>query len=398
MHAAASDSKKNVLVADTGMDHDRRGSARCCPNFELPRRFVSVGQGGGKTKKCDYCKNEASKLHVCNNSNCRLKSLKKLIIFITNKFNRSKGLKDRKQGSNMKKSLFAIACAALVSASTAFAEGGMFEGYLPEDWKENGKADVVAAIKYTRMDFHNWKQESGTSSSTWLVTYDADLKIPFSILDWSSKINLAIGQTWTDGFGRRKSSDKIFVETMADFRAFPLFKPYVGARFESQFMRGYVYSEDDDGNEIKTTVSHFMAPGYVTQMAGIGYFPNENFSTRLGFANRMTIVADDSDTYTYADDPDTKKIEKFKDEPGLESITEFKYNYSDLVTFKSRLWAFINFKGFDEIDGKWENILAVTISPLFEIQIGYDIAYDKDLDKDSQHKNMFLVGMTWRWF
>ena len=220
----------------------------------------------------------------------------------------------------MKKSLFAIACAALVSASTAFADGGMFEDYLPENWKENGKADVVAAIKYTRMDFHNWKQESGTSSSTWLVTYDADLEIPFSILDWSSKINLAIGQTWTDGFGRRKSSDKIFVETMADFRAFPLFKPYVGARFESQFMRGYVYSEDEDGNEIKTTVSHFMAPGYVTQMAGIGYFPNENFSTRLGFANRMTIVADDSDTYTYADDPDTKKIEKFKDEPGLTPI------------------------------------------------------------------------------
>ena len=298
----------------------------------------------------------------------------------------------------MKKSLFAIACAALVSASTAFAEGGMFEGYLPENWKDNGKADVVAAIKYTRMDFHNWKQESGTSSSTWLVTYDADLRIPFSILDWSSKVNLAVGQTWTDGFGRRKSSDKIFVETMADFRAFPLFKPYIGARFESQFMRGYVYSEDEDGNEIKTTVSHFMAPGYVTQMAGIGYFPNDNFSTRLGFANRMTIVADDSDTYTYADDPDTKKIEKFKDEPGLESITEFKYVYNELVTFKSRLWAFINFKGFDEIDGKWENLLAVTLSPLLEIQIGYDIAYDKDLDEDSQHKNTILIGMTWRWF
>jgi hypothetical protein len=185
---------------------------------------------------------------------------------------------------------------------------------------------------------------------------------------------------------------------MADFRAFPLFKPYVGARFESQFMRGYVYSEDEDGNEIKTTVSHFMAPGYVTQMAGIGYFPNENFSTRLGFANRMTIVADDSDTYTYADDPDTKKIEKFKDEPGLESITEFKYAYSDLVTFKSRLWAFINFKGFDEIDGKWENLLAVTLVPYVELQVGYDMAYDKDLDRDAQYKTMVLFGLTWRWF
>ena len=263
----------------------------------------------------------------------------------------------------MKKSLFAIVSAALISASAAFAEGGMFEGYLPENWK----ADVVAAIKYTRMDFHNWKQESGTSSSTWLFTYDADLKIPFSIADWSNKVNLALGQTWTDGFGRRKSSDKIFVETMVDFHAFPLFKPYIGARFESQFMRGYVYSEDEDGNEIKTTVSHFMAPGYVTQMAGIGYFPNDNFSTRLGFANRMTIVADDSDLYAYADDADTKK-------------------------------AFVNFKGLYEIDGKWENLLAVTLSPLFELQIGYDIAYDKDLDKDSQHKNTILIGATWRWF
>ena len=297
----------------------------------------------------------------------------------------------------MKKSLFAIGCAALISASAAFAEGGMFEGYLPENWT----ADVVAAVKYTRMDFHNWKQESGTSSSTWLLTYDADVKGHWSVADWRNKVNLAIGQTWTDGFGRRKSSDKIFVETMADFHAFPKFKPYIGARFESQFMRGYVYSEDEDGNEIKTTVSHFMAPGYVTQMAGIGFFPNDStdyFSTRLGFANRMTITADGSDTYLYSDDPDTKKIEKFKNEPGLESITEFKYAFTDLISFKSRLWAFINFKGFDEIDGKWENLLIVTIPPLFELQIGYDVAYDKDLDKDSQHKNTILVGVTWRLF
>jgi hypothetical protein len=30
--------------------------------------------------------------------------------------------------------------------------------------------------------------------------------------------------------------------------------------------------------------------------------------------------------------------------------------------------------------------------------VGYDIAYDKDLDQDSQHKNMYLIGVTWRWF
>ena len=303
---------------------------------------------------------------------------------------RSMGKKDHKQGSNMKKSLFAIACATLISASTAFAEGGMFEAWLPE----NMTADVVAAVKFTRMQFSNWKFEDGTSSYTWLFSYDADLKNHWKVVDWRNKLNLALGYTWIDGVGKRKSSDKIFYETMADFNASEKVKPYVGARFESQFTRGYNYSEDEDGNEIKTTVSHFMAPGYVTQMAGIGYFPNDMFSTRLGFANRMTI----SNKYLYADDPDTKRHEKFKDEPGLESITEFKYSFSEIVTFKSRLWAFVNFKGVDEIDGKWENLLALSLSPLFEFQVSYDIAYDKDLDKDSQHKNVILVGVTWRWF
>lgn len=290
----------------------------------------------------------------------------------------------------MKKSLFAIACATLISASTAFAEGGMFEAWLPE----NMTADVVAAVKFTRMQFSNWKLEDGTSSYTWLFSYDADLKNHWSVVDWRNKLNLALGYTWIDGVGKRKSSDKIFYETMADFNVSEKVKPYVGARFESQFTRGYNYSEDEDGNEIKTTISHFMAPGYVTQMAGVGYFPNDNFSTRLAFANRMTISPD----YNYADDPDTKKHEKFKDEPGLESITEFKYSFSEIVTFKSRLWAFVNFKGVDEIDGKWENLLALSLSPLFEFQVSYDIAYDKDLDKDSQHKNVILVGVTWRWF
>ena len=298
--------------------------------------------------------------------------------------------KDHKQGRNMKKSLFAIACATLISASTAFAEGGMFEAWLPE----NMTADVVAAVKFTRMQFSNWKLEDGTSSYTWLFSYDADLKNHWSVVDWRNKLNLALGYTWIDGVGKRKSSDKIFYETMADFNVSEKVKPYVGARFESQFTRGYNYSEDEDGNEIKTTVSHFMAPGYVTQMAGVGYFPNDNFSTRLAFANRMTISPD----YNYADDPDTKRHEKFKDEPGLESITEFKYSFSEIVTFKSRLWAFVNFKGVDEIDGKWENLLALSLSPLFEFQVSYDIAYDKDLDKDSQHKNVILVGVTWRWF
>ena len=270
------------------------------------------------------------------------------------------------------------------------AEGGMFEGSLPENWT----ADVVAAVKWNYYNFSNWQQD-GTSNYTWLVTYDADVTGKWKVANWRNLLNLSLGKTWTDGLGQRKSTDKIFWESMVDFNITEKFKIYVGNRFETQFLAGYVYSTDDEGNEVKTAVSSFMDPAYETQVAGVAFIPNDMFSQRLGFANRMTI----SNGYGFADDKETTdKVEKFKDEPGLESITEFKYSFSSIASFKSRLWAFVNFKGVDEIDGKWENLLAVTLVPYIELQVGFDMAYDKDLSLDAQYKTMVLFGLTWRWF
>lgn len=283
-----------------------------------------------------------------------------------------------------------LACAAACAfAAPAMAEGGMFEGVLPENWT----ADVVAAVKYNYYNFSNWQQD-GTSNYTWMVTFDADVQGKWKIANWRNLVDIDLGQTWTDGLGKRKSADKLFWESMVDFNLTEMFKIYVGNRFETQILAGYEYSTGDDGEEVKKAVSSFMDPAYETQVAGVAFVWKDMFSQRLGFANRMTI----SNGYGFADDPDTDKFEKFKDEPGLESITEFKYSWSEYFSFKSRLWAFCNFEGLDEIDGKWENLLTATITPYFELQVGFDVAYDKDLDLDAQYKNMVLFGLTWRLF
>lgn len=295
------------------------------------------------------------------------------------------------------KSLILFGLAALTSATTAHAEGGMFEGALPENWT----ADVVAAVRYNFYSYNNWQQD-GTSNYNWLITYDADVQGKWKVANWRNLIDIDLGQTWTKGLGKRKSADRLFWESMLDFNMTEVLKPYIGNRFETQIMAGYAYSEDENGDEVKKAVSSFMDPAYETQVAGLAYIPNDNFSQRLGFANRMTI----SKGYGYADVHYDEKvaagrkdqIKEFRDEPGLESITEFKYNLSDIVTFKTRLWAFCNFEGVEQIDGLWENLLSIMIAPLIEVQVGYDMAYDYDRDKDAQYKTMVLFGLTWRWF
>lgn len=290
----------------------------------------------------------------------------------------------------MKKQLFALAAAALVGASSLYAENGMFSGYLPENWN----ADVVAAVKYTRHYYSSNWHDGGTNTNTALLKYDADVQGNWKYANWRNLVNLAWGQEYTKDLGTRKAEDKIFWESTIDFNMTEVLKPYMGARWETQFSKTYIY-EDEEGNEIKRAISCFMDPGYLTEFAGLAFIPNDIFSQRLAFANRMTF----SDGYGYADDPDTDdEVETFKDEPGLESITEVKYNFTDIVSFKSRLWAFVNFEGVDEIDGKWENTLSILITPYLEFSFGNEIFYDKDLHKNTQYKDSMYFGLTWRWF
>ncbi|WP_308602904.1 DUF3078 domain-containing protein [uncultured Fibrobacter sp.] len=279
-----------------------------------------------------------------------------------------------------------LALAVTLFAASSFAEDGMFSGALPKNWN----ADVLASAQFTRQHYSNWNNGAdGVNTNVWILKYDADVIGHFSHFDWRSVVKLEWGQTYMKGLGTRKSNDKIFIETTVAENDFKPFEPYAGLRFESQFAKSYTYTDST-----KTPISCFMDPGYFTQMLGVSFAPNDNFRQSIAFANRMTI----SDGYGWADDADTKKIETFKDEPGLESVTEYKVALSSLASFKTRLWAFVNFKGVDEIDGKWENRLDVTIAPLIVLSVGVDVAYDKDIDEDTQYRDAVTLGITWRWF
>ncbi len=281
-----------------------------------------------------------------------------------------------------------ILCLCLISITGIFAADGMFSSALPENWK----ADVVASVKYSRNSYDNWTA-GGTNTNSWRLHFDADVTGQWNLVNWRNLLNLAWGQTYMASFGTRKAVDKIFYESTLDYNRFEPFKPYLGVRFESQFTTGYEYY-DAVATPYHVAQSGFMDPGYFTQFAGIGYVPNDNFSQRIAFANRMTF----SDKYGAADDPETAKVEKFKDEPGVESITEYKVSLFSMLTFKTRLWAFTNFEGRKEIDAKWENALSITILPLIELSASVDVAYDRDTSKDHQYRDAFNLGITWRWF
>lgn len=247
---------------------------------------------------------------------------------------------------------------------------------------------AIAAFNLSQNSHHNWTA-GGEDAIVWQASLQAGSEAAFTSWNWNNTIDLAYGRTQIDDQASRKHLDKLFFESLVNYNLRTTLKPYVAGRAESQFTKSYVYSD----TAARVAISNFWDPGYLTESVGLSYIPNTIFQTRLGFALKQTF----SEEYAWADDPETlDKIETFKNEPGLESISEVNLPWNEIVVFKSRLSAFVNFKGTEEIDGRWENTLNAQVSKYLVFSAGLEMLYDKDLSVDSQLRQSLTIGLTYQ--
>lgn len=247
---------------------------------------------------------------------------------------------------------------------------------------------AIAAFNLSQNSNHNWTA-GGEDAIVWQATLQAGSEAAFTSWNWKNTLDLAYGRTQINNQASRKHLDKLIFESLVNYNLLATLKPYVAGRAESQFTKSYVYSD----TAARLTISNFWDPGYLTESAGLSYIPNKIFQTRLGFALKQTFSAD----YGWADDAETvDEIETFKNEPGLESISEVNLPWNEIVVYKSRLSAFVNFKGTDEIDGRWENSLNAQVSKYLVFSAGLEMLYDKDLSVDSQLRQSLTIGLTYQ--
>lgn len=271
----------------------------------------------------------------------------------------------------------------------AFLIGGISMAFAQQtDTTSVWKNQVVGNLNLTQASFSNW-QQGGENSLAWQVKLDMDFERDTKKWNWSTTGKFELGFAKVAGVSARKSSDLIDLETVLTKKMSKLLNPFVSATGKSQFVAGFQYNDDDT----KTKVSKFLDPGYFTQSAGVGYKPNKQFESRLGFTIKETITSDFPKPY--ADDPATADIEKTKIEPGLSSVTTFKRNLHENILYGTKVDIFSDFEGFNRIDLLWENRLTMKVTKYINVNVTLDLFYDKDITNDLQLKEVLGVGFTY---
>lgn len=277
------------------------------------------------------------------------------------------------QTINIKKGLSVSVIAIALFASMGFSE-----------WKK----EAVTSFNISNTYLDNWT-EGGEDAITWNIKGNGKLEQDLVKHNWTQQGKVGFGQTKLGSSTFRKSLDEIFFESLYRYKLTTLLNPYSAATLQTQWTSGYQYTDTS-----RTRVSDFWDPGYLTQSVGMGLSPLPTLITRLGFSIKESF----SSEFAWADDKATTKKEDVLVEPGLESITTYSTKFNDILKYDTKLSAFVNFKGVEEIDGKWENMLVAKVAKYLSFQAGLTVLYDYNLSKDTQIKQDLSVGLTYSLF
>jgi len=250
-------------------------------------------------------------------------------------------------------------------------------------WKHTS----VGTLTLTQVAFTDWSQ-GGDNALSWALGLDGKSVLEEAKTNWANSYKFGFGQARLGDQSIRKTDDRIDLETMLTYKIWEVVNPYGAATLKTQFANGYKY--DAAGNSM--AVSKFFDPAFLTQSAGIVYQPIAELKTRFGAGLREIVT---SEFNGYADDPETRDIEKTRIDGGLESVTELNVPLEENVTLTSKLEMFSAFKRMDEIVVRNDNMVTAKVSKYLTVMLNVQLINEKAVSPRTQFKEVLAFGFSY---
>ena len=277
----------------------------------------------------------------------------------------------------MKKNLlfFLFLCASTIMAQT------------PDSLKNVWLPSLVTGFGINQTAFTNWVK-GGENSIAWSLYGNFTLNRESDMWSFKNQIKASYGRAKIGSETYKTTDNDFYMEDVASYNVGWEISPFASNAIRTQVTKGYDYKQTTAPN-----ISDFFDPGYVTQTFGFTYNKNKNIITRFGLAFQEVFT----NKFTqYSDDPDTKdKIEKFKFETGIESVTDLNFTIDTNVLYNSKFRLFSRFESLDVWDVRWDNTITAKVNSWLNVNFTYLLIYEKDQSVKTQTKQTLQIGIVY---
>lgn len=261
------------------------------------------------------------------------------------------------------------------------------DSLLKQGWNPSG----VVGINLSQIAFKDWTQ-GGSNALAYTLFSNFNLIYFDYPWKWRNSLKAAYGRTKLEDQGYRTTDNEFYFESIVTRKINWPVDPYFALTVRSSITKGYDYKVDP-ANQIVD----FFDPGYVSQSLGFQYDYKEIFFSRLGIALQQTFANKFAAEYT-DDSETTDKIENFRLDTGIESVSGIKYNFYENMTYLSLLRLFSRFNSLDVWDVRWDNTIAAKVNDYITVNFNVVLVHEISQSRRTQFKEAINIGISYNLF
>jgi len=270
------------------------------------------------------------------------------------------------------------------------------EDTIKDGWRSKGKLIFL----FNQANFNNWVA-GGENSFSGNLGLDYQINYKKNDYTWDNRIIASYGllQTQNSSF-EKKTDDQLEVNSIVAKKTESYWYYSFLVNFRTQFSKGYLYSKDENGAEIREEHTNFMSPGYL--LFGPGMYWKKNDNLKLNFApltskltfvdNYYTSILGYVDGSYFGVDANKSMLYQF----GFNATGYYKFQIMENVTAENLLNLYSNYlEKPQNIDINYTLNIVMKINKVLSANLNFQAIYDDDAFAGFQTKEVFGVGLNY---
>ena len=262
-------------------------------------------------------------------------------------------------------------------------------------WKTKG----IVTLLFNQSSFNNWIAGGEDSfAGTLGINYDFNYKK--DDITWDNKILASYGllQTKTADFAK-KTDDRLEFNSIVGKRAFGEWYYSYFLNFRTQFTKGYIYSQDVNGKEIRTESTSFLSPGYLTTGPGIYWTKDANLKINFAPLTSKFTFVDNAYTsgigYVDGDYFGVDANNSMRYELGFYASIYYKLAIMTNVTAENTLNAYSNYlEDPQNVDIDYSLNIIMKVNRFLSANFSFQAIYDDNAYEGFQTRQVFGLGVN----
>jgi len=259
-------------------------------------------------------------------------------------------------------------------------------------WKTKGNLIFL----FNQSNFNNW-QAGGENNISGNLGINYDFNYKKDKITWDNKVIASYGliQTKNADF-EKKTDDRFEYNSVFGKKASGYWYYSFFMNFRTQFTKGYVYSKDANGKEIRTENTNMLSPGYLTFGPGMLWKKSDNFKFNIApLTSKITFVDKD---FTLPNKAyfGVEEGKSYRYELGFYASGYYKFEIMQNVTMENTLNLYSNYlEKPQNVDLDYTMNMVMKINRYLSTNLVFQTIYDDNAFPGFQTRQIFGLGVNY---